>query len=191
MWPYILSGLKSPRNEIVLQPLNQYWPNANNNRCCCCSDSWLNNPYQPHCGAAYLQWPYKLIVGEPGDHRTSKSGLADRLLEWQQPACHQNDAPMIINIGPKFGSQEIRLFDVDRDPGESINLAHTPKGKRLAMQLVQRLITESASFPAPTVGSDLSAPPKEACEVVRETGNWRPWEPSKFGDHVVVATRNE
>jgi len=173
MWPALLYNLSSPRTEIILQPLNEHWKGDH------CSDAWTYNPYHPHCGASLLLWPYKLIVGSPGDHRSLSAKLIERY--GYHPACEQV-APMLDLR--RFGIHEARLFDISRDPGETINLLGDDDGAggtyeaiEVAKRLVDRLLLRSRGFRPPTIGSDLSVPPEEACKEVERTGSWRPWEP--------------
>ena len=50
------------RSEVLLQPLNAHSNGS-------CSPSLLRSPFLPSCAAGIIRWPYKLLLGYPGDVR--------------------------------------------------------------------------------------------------------------------------
>lgn len=171
LWPSIMAGSFSPRKEIILQPLNKYWHGGH------CTEAWIQNPYHPHCGAAFLLWPYKLIIGNPGDRRIVPGNFSKRFTWSPIPEEEIKE----VNIS-SFGTHQVRLFNVQNDPGERHNLALEPRNDGVLQVMLRMLLFASQQFRKPTLGSDLSPPPKMACMQVRNTGSWRPWEPSRCGD---------
>merc|ERR1712080_579266 len=61
LWGAIARDEPSPRLELVHQPINGYWTAE-------CGNA-KQNGFQPACGASITVWPYKLLVGFPGDNR--------------------------------------------------------------------------------------------------------------------------
>lgn len=61
-WANIMNNTASARTTILHQPLNEYWNGT-------CAPSDITDKFQPSCGGGILDWPYKLLIGFPGDGR--------------------------------------------------------------------------------------------------------------------------
>ena len=80
------------------------------------------NPYQPACGAALTVWPYKLLLGFPGDDRTvplssvplSSGGAPDS-------SAATAATPPGVHGGP-LCTEPYCLFNVEVDPSETVDL---------------------------------------------------------------------
>lgn len=146
LWP-LISGVNgtSPRREWAMTPIGE------------------STARDAHGGdAAYMRWPYKLIVG-----RVEQSGWCGEVhpnnsLPWDSYASieHCNDT----STG-KLGC----LFNVVDDPGEHDDLALSQPA--LAADLLERLENATAGWFNPYRGE----PDRKACSVARATGFWGPF----------------
>jgi len=163
LWPALREGGSSPRQELLHQPLNMFWNVS-------CTPADLSNPFTPSCGAAFTQWPYKLIIGFAGDNRTVvpphlTAGAAGASPTSSRTACAEQPC----------------LFDISSDPTESHDIAQSHPGllAKLHGRLLQLSVPEALPQPADALTPN---PSDKECSKVVETGAWQPWEAADL-DH--------
>merc|ERR1711920_451154 len=149
LWEAIMLDKTSPRKELVHQPLNTYW----NGTC-----GHGSSPFTPSCGSSITVWPYKLLVGFPGDSRIVKIGAAASQSRLDEDLCTSRPC----------------LFNVEADPSETRDLAATQPG--LVQSLTARLQSLSAPRDGPQPGRQDASSAAAACALVETTGAWQPWE---------------
>jgi hypothetical protein len=155
----------SSRATVLLQPLNKFWNGS-------CAPLEMANPFQPACGAAYIEWPLKLLVGYPGDDRTHDM-YGPLLLSKEKLPLYR--ASTDVDGDRSVCVSSPCLFDVEADPTESRDISREqPMAVR---RLHQALVAASQDGP-PLIdtggdSSQLSAP---SCEVVLRSGSWLPWD---------------
>lgn len=155
LWAPIMASQPSPRQELVLQPLNVYWDGN-------CSGA-KSNGYQPACGSALVAWPYKLLVGFPGDDRHVRLPVAG-----DRPASAPATARGLCVDRPC-------LFNIEEDASESKDLAAARPD--LVESLLARLRALSEPEAMPQLGDALMLEfSDDACAMVKATGAWLPWE---------------
>jgi hypothetical protein len=156
LWGAIIRDEPSPRVELVHQPLNGYWDAE--------CGSKKGNGFQAACGASITVWPYKLLVGFPGDDRVVAV-----------PAPHEIPTTQPTTSRDLCVTQPC-LFNIEKDPSESNDLA--AKQPETVKTLRTRLeeLSEPEAQPQPLAKMDTDA----ACAVVAATGGWLPWEDLQF-----------
>jgi len=185
------------RHEIVLQPINTFSTGE-------CSPSAEKSPFRPSCASGIIRWPYKLLVGFPGDARhvkwiTSNSSTSNPQLI-PSPTCKVSNPNKEPLQDTTFGLDVCTLhqpclFNLEQDPHELDNLLNGQKDGHVVMQannvpttqfdalhrsLFQRLLELSKNGPPPvSTEGDGDKFPVLACVQVRETGSWLPWEYQK------------
>jgi len=161
LWPAISSGGPSPRTELVHQPINRYWNIS-------CTPADLSNPFLPSCGAAFTQWPYKLIVGYAGDNRTVPLP-GESAEDLGASSAEVASTPRTACVGSPC------LFDLSKDPAEAHNLAmeQPHEVSRLHARLLQLSAPQASPQPADALTPN---PSDEECAKVVETGAWQPWQ---------------
>jgi len=159
LWESISNNGTSPRQELVHQPLNQYWNGS-------CPEGHASNPFRPSCGASITVWPFKLFLGFPGDARVVKvprPGL-------KSPS--QAKTPLKMCVGTPC------LFNVEEDASESRDLASQQPEK--VAELRARLLELSVPEAGPQPPDALTPEPSDAaCREVEATGAWQPWVQSR------------
>jgi len=152
LWKAIQQDSESPRSEIIHQASNLY-----SNGTCLPAD--LANPYVPSCGASMVQWPYKLLMGFAGDSR------------------HVPLPPHSAAHGVNYTAcvHSACLFNIDVDPNENHDIAHTMPQKVEALKArLQQLSTPEC---APQPADSLTPQPSDAeCAVVNKIGAYLPWQ---------------
>lgn len=160
LWGAIVNDEPSPRLELVHQPINRYWAAD-------CDGAADMGSFQASCGASITVWPYKLLVGFPGDDRVVALPAPREI-----PASEPTTSLDLCVARPC-------LFDVDQDPSESRDLA--AEQPEIVQALRARLDELSEPEAAPQPADALTPEPSDAaCAVVAGTGAWQPWDDLLF-----------
>ena len=114
--------------------------------------------------AAYMLWPYKLLVGKVRQSGWCGQVHPNNTLRWDSfKSIEQCNDTATGKIGC--------LFNVVDDPGEHVDLALTPKGRQIAQDIRRRMDIAQLEWFNP----DRGQPDSRACSVGRHTGFWGPF----------------
>lgn len=164
LWGAIIRNETSPRQELVHQPINRYWDAS-------CADVDGHGGFQASCGSGITVWPYKLLVGFPGD---------DRVVAMPAP----NEIPSTEPLAPSDLCNQSCLFNIEEDPSESNDLAASQPDR--VQSLRARLEELSQPEAAPQPADSLTPEPSDAaCAKVADSGGWQPWDPNELQSQYV------
>ena len=165
IWPALLSGGESPRNEVVHQVLTYPWVNQS-----CSIHNWDHRSTTCHysnCGGSIRIGKYKLMLGYPGfpDHvfPIPYPKHPDQVEE-----CRNATIPGTLESLPCNNGC---LFDLSTDISEAHDVsAEFPE---IVTKMTNRLL-EVSKEGLPRRNQGIPDPPTK-CHIVRETGYWQPY----------------
>ena len=183
LWPALIGGLPSPRNEVVHLPFDNRYANTSD----CASVKNSNG-----CSPSMRVGDFKIVYGWPGQDalvplpplsptpvpygrqggivRNGNQAIGPH---WKQKNETHQSATCMQGSTPSYC-----LFDVVADPGETRDLASDPNHKATLDRLVARLHEVSASA-APVCDTMTKEDFKnkilpQICRAARQTGYWLP-----------------
>lgn len=149
MWPLLLGDTNtSARREWAMTPLGEDAHRAST-----------------HGGdAAYMLWPYKLLVG-----RVEQSGWCGQVHPNKSKPWDSFKSVIQCNNTASGGRKLGCLFNVVEDPGEHMDLALTMPQK--AREILDKMLEAEKLWFNP----DRGPPDNRACEAAEKTGFWGPF----------------